>query len=1031
MKGMPQHHTPPDSLYAELRAATTALQLVMLIHRLNDEINSNDTSDDYNRLRLGAFGALIEMTKDDPADSLRLILAELLPLCLRPSGDESGAGDYRAARCREVLTDWLGGFSWSDRATLRDGVLDATAAFLTGATAENASWLIAQIGYRSPKLLAPLWNLVAAQDSKAGDAALAALTVLEHASDARERIRDAAHARLSHRFSMGLMSTLRQLADPDSLEPILNSSWLSPHEDEDETGTAFLALRLPIDIADAHGDEPSLQDRVWHAVSGLFTQYPSSLRSSLSLGSDVAPRCDTPLAIASLLSAYTNDVEPTEEATHRHQLLCLRLEECVRPRHLAAWSEIAVPAALPLLLDDACRDTGATGRWRTTNETLKESAWHVLLRLGDRQLFSRLDAVLREETNGFMQSALCDIVACFRLDTLPPVVHNWITERHDARSDGESLDWAARMAAIRVARSTATRDAFDALLHGGFTLNGRLLRQSVDALVEVAIVRIQAGGDTVAAALLAMAKAGDTPNQRTAAIGALPRLASRHLLPTREAAMVAQLLGDAAMTTLERSLLIEALGHVDPIILTPNIITQLLEATTDDTDGIGLRAVETLIRQDIIRTHPEVIERQFALTRTGDTWGVTPGKQKGEWDGYLVGLLYSKQPQAFAPVIATLLRDGNWQTVVQIAGVLRAIHGESAHGRLPEEIEGALFDRIRGGQRYDTAETALFDLAARLAPGTLARGEWDGEWNDWRFEARAALAEALGYAHFSADGREQAANTLTQLTYDGIYGVRRAAYRGLVRLAPETLLATCAAWQAGKDVLLRERAAEAIGWFEPDTAMHESIVAVEGMLLSDPEPTVRETAVRAVRDRREREWARQCVARVRDARGGSQSAILGAWPYGQALRQIGDDESLRALSVGLADSGLPTHVRHWWEQLMKGIEEHWQKVTGKWPDPWRKWEGKIEEGEGQIIVDTDATISVHYRLWYEPAATLSDAGSWSGTGEVRDRNERIDLEEYVLQLEDRRCGTILVSSASFASAEGQTFAFSGQGQFPK
>ena len=1027
---MPQHNAILDSLYIELQAATTSHQLVTLIHRLSDEVNRGDSSGDYNRLRLGAFGALVDLTRDDPTASQRLILDELLPLCIQSTGDEAGVPDYRAARYREVLIDWLGFFPWSDRAMLRDAVLDASVDHLNGTRAENASWLIAQIGYRSPKLIAPLWNLVATQDTKAGDAALAALTVLENAPDAQRRIRDNGHARIPYRFSMGLLSTLRQLADPASLEPVLNSGWFDPPKDAGEPDTGFLALRLLIDIADAHGNEALLQDRVWRIVSYLLIKYSSTLESSLYLGSDVAPRCDSPDVIVSLLRAYTNDVEANEDTTHRHHLLCLRLEECVRLRHLAAWSEIAVPDVVPLLLSDACRDTEATGRWRTTSETLKEAAWHVLLRLGDKQLFARLDTILRDETNGFMQAALCDIIACFRLDRLPSVVHNWVTERHDAHRDGESLEWAARMAAIRVARSAASREAFDALLHGGFTFDGRLLRQSVDALAEVATRLVRAGDTTVADALLAMAKRADTPNQRTAAIGALPRLANHHLLSVAQGAAVAQLLDDETVTTLERSLLIETLGDVDPAVLTPSVIGHLLEATKDYTDNIGWRAVETLIHQDAIHPHPEVIERRFALTQAGDMWEITPGKQKGEWDGYLVGLLYGKQQQAFALVVAALFREGTWQTVVQIAEVLRTIHRDTAEGRVHEAIESALFDRIRSGQQYATTETALFDLAAQLAPDRLAREGWNGEWNDWRFEARAALAEALRDANFSPDGREQAVTTLTQLMSDGVYGVRRAAYRGILRLAPATLLATCAAWRAGDDVLLRERAAEAIGWLEPDAALHANIMAVQDLLLSDPEPTVRETALRALRDRRERQWAQECVARVRNASGGGQTAILRAWPYGQALRQIGDDDSLRTLTVGLDDENVPLHVRHWWEQLIKGIEERWQKVTEKWPDPWRKWDGKIEEGEGQIIIGRDGTVAVHYRLWYEPALTLSDASSWSGTGEVQGRDQHIELEEYVLKLQDNRQGTILVSSASFASAQGQTFAFSGQGQFP-
>src|SRR5205085_1803162 len=120
---------------------------------------------------------------------------------------------------------------------------------------------------------------------------------------------------------------------------------------------------------------------------------------------------------------------------------------------------------------------------------------------------------------------------------------------------------------------------------------------------------------------------------------------------------------------------------------------------------------------------------------------------------------------------------------------------------------------------------------------------------------------------------------------DGLYAVRRAAYRGLSRQAPDALQMACDAWARSPILHLRQRAAEMCGWLSGD-AFPEFFA----ILRSDPELLVRKAAERAHSERRERSWARAYLARVREVRGTTIEEMVAAWRYGQALIAVGDDE---------------------------------------------------------------------------------------------------------------------------------------------
>jgi hypothetical protein len=103
----------------------------------------------------------------------------------------------------------------------------------------------------------------------------------------------------------------------------------------------------------------------------------------------------------------------------------------------------------------------------------------------------------------------------------------------------------------------------------------------------------------------------------------------------------------------------------------------------------------------------------------------------------VVGILYAREPEAFAPAVADLLRDGDWVAVVQVAPLLR-----SGPRPVPETVIGAVLDRVRRAGP-EVGEPDLVSLLADLAPDRIGSESWSGMCG-WPTRVRASLAEAIG-----------------------------------------------------------------------------------------------------------------------------------------------------------------------------------------------------------------------------------------------------------------------------------------------
>jgi hypothetical protein len=1017
----------PNNLYTfrqRIDQSKQSIEVIKLIQEIDPLLSNGNTYSDAYDLLVIAFQALQELTRNSVIEAERLIPEYLLPYLVHDS-DAPVSILSAISRLRECLIVWFDQYPEQQRSALRERVLNQLLLKLQKEPSPSICWIISDIGYRQRDIVSALWELVEHHDNDLGDTALATLTALGVPSDERGRLLAELHRRIPQRMTTQLIIALGRLADPSSF-PLVQRFWLQ-NDAEQASWHRSLALRIITDIADAI-DSEEMQDQIWLTIVDLFEQHPERFAIDIYLGSDIASQCNSVKVVPDLLRWIGREPAGSESSSDHRRLLSLRLENCVRPRQLQGWKSLPIPSTVSVLRQDACQDTRFEGRATTHEMLVKRAAWQTLLQIGYSDALNWFQDAVSEETNRYIRREMCDLFACFYLDPLPSDVVRWVTEPYDAKLPASSAELVARLGAIKVARSAASQDSFDALLACGLSVEGQNLRESADALEEVVVSLARAGNSVVVSQLVNTIVGNKEERLRTAAASALESLVVEELLPEHYVSQLTDtLLKWEERDPFERSMILAALGHLSETKFPKEIFPQLRAWARDRNDRLGIQSFMTLARQDDLLSHEDLLTK-IGLKGEGETWNTLADGRYAEWVSHVIGLLYLRNPGALRPAVTSLLEAGSWESTVPIIWKLYEAHRGKEQLPLPSEIAEALVRRILQRQTQISAELGIFQVVADFVPERLAEEPWDNMWEDWLPDARAALADALGEAtYISIHAKTKAVTLLSLLTGDGRYAIRRAAYRGLARQSMQSLQTLCLMWLQAPTLELRQRAAEAWAWLSNDDADSDLEATVYQILATDVEKVVRETVKRTREERRKRVWAKEYLARIRQTTSMTNSEVLAAWCYAQALTHVGDDTSIGILRGDLRTQSLPPHMRHWFQKIIKETIDNWEKAISKWPQPWRAWQGIIEEGQGWILLPDQQKILVHYSLWQERATTLSENSSWGGTLQIIDDMRALTTpEEITLQLSDERQGKALIQT----SISRRSITIVGNGLFP-
>lgn len=1015
-----------------------------------------------------AYYQLREATGDAPDQAQTLILVRLLPWLIGP--DQPEAADYARARGRETLREWLDQYPDAARAPLVTQVLDALhdALVVQGASpTASLCWTISAVGHRRSDIVDRLFTVVDMHNDEIGDAALCALAKLHLGQEQRQRALHDIHTRLNRRMAPVLITAVAVLSDPSSVAPLRKG--LEELLGEPEPSFAYeYGIQTLAGLAGAHPENADLQDSVWMAILAQYHRAPERSAFSMLLGSDFAPKCDARTVVHDVLGLVAEHSGDDEGAVHRRRLLYLRVSECIRPRQLAGAGDSVSASARDLLRLDAARNTTQHGLFATSASLSKESAWTALLHRGDpivldSDFFGK--AVLGEES-GYLRGNLMERLAAFRWVPLPQTVIELITQQIDLNHETASEELPVRKGATLMARSAATREAFEALLRFGFTFQGHASRDSATALASVALRLARRNEAGITEALIAALAADRARHQRLAALQALAMLASEGLLADRFISSIVDVAIDHRRELADRSGALDVLATLPADQLEPGVREVMRQLALGD-DEVAGSAIEALAQCGALIEMPDAIERHLPLHPVGSNsidppasivssdnllWEYS-GTTTSDWTIGVIATLYLHDPERFAPAMASLLYQASVLELRPLLWALDHAHADQRHV-LPVAVRQTLLERLLAmSDNPLMAPDELIRIAGRIIPDELLAYDWRTRWSSWSWRARQALADALVDAIPLAtrpNARDAAGSQLLHLAHDSQFSVRRAAYRGLARLSAAVFLLACAAWATSPFVALRRRAAEALAWMptpaEPtgpntmnrladDMRYREQVMPqvigrdrraqaaaerIQARLAADADPIVRESQEHALEDRRRRgqawEYLRQVDATC-DRDDVSNRALLAAWRYGHALTEVGEDETLGVLEQHLATGIFGAHVAQWLRSLRHDVEEGSKKRREGWPKPIHAWSGSSRYMRGTLSLHTRGARGAVAGMFVlctsdEPEEYLQSLSGVGSNGAFLPDNLSVKMTggDMEVRLEDGTHGTALLSA---------------------
>lgn len=866
---------------------------------------------------------------------------------------------------------------------------------------------ISCIGYWDDEVIAALDRISLRRFDETGDHALSALLSLrsKFVAPVVETYLKTLHARIPAGPNLHQLASARVIGNPQTAA-LVWSHWLARHFDQKES-RGFLvsfARTLLTEIA-ARVREPDFTFQVWTWLVELSRQQSDGLDNVFSPNSSLINRLDLSDVVPELVRQALRT-----EAHHRY-IYYLRVLESERPAHMAGWDTIPT-TDFEAVRTDASHATGMTGRFSTAELYQKEAAWDILLCRGVPSILPPFSETLANES-GYVIHRFLELGSCLRLDPLPRLLAELIAGTANAEWDDQQR-LVAQIGAIGAARGAGTREAFDALLNYRQLGEGVLL-SVVGALAETALIVVESGDRSTVEQLFTNAENSPRSDTRGACSAALASVLEEGVLSPSEVTRAIDLFTSSAADPYARREFLFALATRPPEEV-PSFAINFAENAVasppvEESRDPRPAALALLARQPGARSDPSFLTRLGLLEKSGEAVassdtlkGVAP---------HVVGRYFAAEPTRFGSAVATLLRDGDVSVLAHVLSSIREVGV-----RNPSAVVNALVTRLRRADSGRVADPALLHVLAAIAPDRLLA---DGCVNmtAWLPQARADLADTLGgLGSLSTELADARFRMLTRLAGDGVYAVRRAAYRAAALCDTERFTGLALSWARWREPGRqgpRRYAAECAGWL---------LSADDGQKLEelgwDQEPAVREAYERSLREQRERAAAREFESHVLGV-GDPDGVILG-WRCGIGLSRVGDDSTIRRLADRIG-AGLPPSVRFWLRRVQKAVERRWSEVTRKWPEPWYARPGHLEQFSGVVRDDNGKEVALSGTLWLMPSEAPEGLSSWGGWATC----ERRWKGDGQLLLPGRLPAKILVYNSLFPACEVQ---FGGNGPYP-
>lgn len=215
---------------------------------------------------------------------------------------------------------------------------------------------------------------------------------------------------------------------------------------------------------------------------------------------------------------------------------------------------------------------------------------------------------------------------------------------------------------------------------------------------------------------------------------------------------------------------------------------------------------------------------------------------------------------------------------------------------------------------------------------------------------------------------------LTGAIGDSSKQVRAAAYRCLCELDQKALVSLCRNWSDSSSMELRIRSAEAMEWIAFESLQVEPFLEE---LRSDAVRLVRTTADNALRASRTRSWVRSYVERIKQVNTSDAKTLFDAFPYGEAVAHLGNEETVKELQTHANTVDLPPNVLNWLTRICQETEKNVRKLASGEEQLWHGWEAIVEDFAGNMVIGGKLWPAT-FRLAMRPPEEPGDIGEWSG-----------------------------------------------------
>lgn len=937
--------------------------------------------------------------------------------------DGNGIERYILSEMRESLSKWIGDYDKIN--IIKNEIINTISYKITKYNNINSLWTLSSLGSRNDTIIDTLWGIVLIQDNDFGDACLSVIARLRPSDDENEKIINIIKERSINRRNYYLYNTLRRLEDIRGIDILI--SWIESSDDEEDSSL----LQIISHIIERKYNDINLHENTWRKIENLLSIKPV-LKNKMYTTKYLGQKYNIESIIYSYLNLLNDNSGSDDKEIHSRYLIYSQISEMIMPNHIIGWRNAYNNSVFSILINDLSNNTKSKSNWFTREKSIKESALITLLKLEFSNLDLLFEKGIANESNKYMQHKIISILSCFCFESIPHSIEYWIKDIYEGDTRDDSGEFIVRMSAIQLARSAASIDAFNMLLNFGFTFNnGQVLQASADALSETSLWLVNNGDNDIINILVNTIINGNTIKQRQLVAETIAVLAERGKIPDKFLNNFLNLLEDDKRDDFEKSLIIYIAGFLSSKNLNKKYINLIANWAVHNESWIKVRALETLVRWGEIESFPNILSEVLGITQNNNEWINNIDKEidKFEWRTRIIGLMASKNPNKFESIILDYVENGSVKIFTQIINLVSEMKNKS-NEKFIEKIKKSLVNRIYNFQTKEYAEFGLFNNFSLLFNETLSQYDWDSVWNDWMPLTRSELADALGKINYqSISNKNKSISLLLKLISDGQYGIRRAAYRALAMISKESLQKFCLSYADSSIEELRCRASEAWGWLDSDPLIDLADKLFQ-QLSHDSERSVRESTKKAWKERRDRILAQEYLDHIQNQLPALGSNIMPLWSYGEALAAIADDTTEKRIEEILYDETTFPNVRYWLQRIKKFGHERWQKEIKEWGEPWDTWNGIIEEGVGEILLDNKTWNHVQYSLWYKPASSPMQKNEWGGVIWLGHFIERRDLHEGKIDRGNGRKASFIIRDVQSSNTTGSRITFLGQDEYP-